>query len=400
MTIAGIDDYYAALVLFQQHNWDMGPVMDQWMQHGLRSAPNAVPGNVRRRRTFQAPELLHDDRENLWATGRPFGTVAAAPDAQDLLDAAEDYRQGRYAHRNGWFINFRRDPAVHVGVMNPSRMGLLWIRQGAFKLIWYGDRAPAEDPARPRQALRGGQTETFDWNNPWHIAHLGGRASSQWFRRFLGETTRVPGDAYQDDENQWLWQWHNDRFFEYMQANPGLWDMVPHPGTSGTWNGSWIWIRQGYWDQVFDLPRLVRDFNNRFTQQIHLPGMNGQPRQARNDKSLDIQRRRIKEICDDFGFEYRPAHRTLSTRLPPHDDNVDDPSEGPSEPHGTKHSRDEDKDGEEEADAKGYAGEGAERPPKRRKSESKGKCKSKARDVNDKDDEYEDVSSGDGDDGS
>jgi hypothetical protein len=125
MTIAGIDDYYAARVLFETHNWDMGRVIDQWMQHGLRSAPNAAPLHVRRRSTYHEPTLAHDDTENLWAAGRPFGLAPPTPDAQDLLDAAEKYDQGAYAGRNGWFVNFRRDLQVRVGVMNPVRMGLL-----------------------------------------------------------------------------------------------------------------------------------------------------------------------------------------------------------------------------------------------------------------------------------
>jgi hypothetical protein len=334
MTIAGIDDYYAARVLFETHNWDMGRVMDQWMQHGLRWAPNAAPPNVRRRSTYQEPTLPHDDTENLWATGRPFGTVPPAPDAQDLLDAAEDYDQGTYAGRNGWFINFRRDPGVRVGVINPSRMGLLWIRRGDFKLLWYGDRAPVEDPRRPGQRLIHGGTEPFDWNNSFHVGDLGGRMTSQWFRRGTGTRTKVRGSSYQSDENEWLWNWHNDRLFEYMNARPEFWRHEPHPGTTGTWNGTWNEIRNQEWPTPIPYPlqRLRRDFNHRFTNQVHLTGMNGQPRQTRTANALDMQRRRVAAICEDFGFDPSPAHPTLD---PPNgdeggDEEEDDGDEGSS----------------------------------------------------------------------
>lgn len=312
MTIAGIDDYYAAIVLFRMHNWDMGRVMDQWMQHGLAPAPNAVPARVRQRRTYQAPTMLHNDTENLWAAGRPFGVAAPTPDAQDLLDAAEDYGQGAYAGRTGWFINFRRDPGVRVGVMNPLRMGLLWIRQGDFKALTYGDQAPVEDPRRPGRGLARGNTEPFDWNNSFHISDLGGRMTAQWFRRGLGSRTKVKGDPYQDDENDWLWDWHNDRLHEYMNAHPAYWSRQPHPGTTATWNGSWIWIHGQDWPRTIPFPisRLTRDFNHRFTQQVHLPGMNGQARQARTAAALDAQRRRIASICEDFGLDFSPAHPT------------------------------------------------------------------------------------------
>lgn len=323
MTIAGIDDYYAARVLFVTHNWDMGRVMDQWMQHGLRSAPSATPASVRRRATYQEPTLAHDDTENLWAAGRPFGVRAPAPDAQDLIDAAEDYGQGTYTQRNGWFINFRRDPAVRVGIMNPSRLGVLWIRRGAVKLTWYGDRAPVEDPRRPGQPLKKGGTEPFDWNNPFHVGDLGGKATSQWFRRGPGTSTKTKGDSYQDDENEWLWYWHNERLFEFMNSHPAFWNRVPRAGTTGTWNGTWNEVRNQEWGRTIPYPiqRLTRDFNHRFTTQIHLPGMNGQPRQARTQSALNMQRRRVQAICDDFGFDPSPAH---PSRGSPKDDGGDD----------------------------------------------------------------------------
>jgi hypothetical protein len=334
MTIAGIDDYYAARVLFETHNWDMGRVMDQWVQHGLRSAPNAAPARVRRRVTYQEPSLPHEDTENLWAAGRPFGVAPPTPDAQDVLDAAEDYGQGRYATRKGWFINFRRDPGVRVGVMNPSRMGCLWIRIGEFKLNWYGDHAPVEDPRRPGRPLVRGGTEPFDWNNPFHVGDLGGRMTTQWFRRGPGTITKARGDAYQDDENEWLWEWHNDRLFEYMTSHSEFWNIRPQHGGVGTWNGSWNDIHNQEWGRTVPYPLawLTRDFNHRFTTQTHLPGMNGQSRQARTANSLDMQRRRVMRICDDFGFDYSPAH---PTRERPGDDDdgedVDaDPGEGPS----------------------------------------------------------------------
>ncbi|ERF76840.1 hypothetical protein EPUS_07630 [Endocarpon pusillum Z07020] len=387
MTIAGIDDYYAARVLFETHNWDMGRAMDQWMQNGLRSAPHAAPANIRRRRTYQEPVLLHDDTENLWAAGRPFGGAPPAPDAHDLLDAAEDYGQGSYARRNGWFINFRRDPGVRVGVMNPSRMGLLWIRRGEFKLIWYGDRGPVEDPARPGQPLQNGGTIPFDWNNPLHISDLGGNKTAQWFRRNLGISVKVRGDSYQADENEWLWHWHNDRLFEYMEAHPEFWNSQSYQGTTGTWNGTWNEIHHQEWGRTVPYPRqrLERDFNHRFTTQTHLPGMNGQPRQARTSASLDMQRRRVREICDDFGFDYSPAHpkRDPTKGDGDGDDEFDDGGEGPSGTNARKDSGGKRKDRREDAgqddEIEGDVGEDGSSPPtKRAKPTPKGKENVKA----------------------
>lgn len=376
MTIAGIDDYYAARVLFETHNWDMGRVMDQWMQHGLRPAPNAAPPHVRRRSTYQEPNLPHDDTENLWAAGRPFGVAAPVPDAQDRLDTAEEYGQGSYNDRNGWFINFRRDPAIATGVMNPSRMGLLWIRQGVFKQFWYGDRAPVEDPRRPLQPLKKGGTVPFDWNNPYHVGDLGGRAVSQWFRRGPGTATKVRGDAYQDDENAWLWDWHNDRLFEYMSAHLELWRSDPHPGTTGTWNGTWNELRNQEWGRTVPYPlrRLTRDYNHRFTTQVNLPGMNGQPRQARTARALDMQRRRIAAICEDFGFDPSPAH---PTKEPPKrddgdDENPDDAGEGARGTNAEKgqgekrKDRDEEASDEDDADEEDRGGEGSSSHPTKR----------------------------------
>jgi hypothetical protein len=391
MTIAGIDDFYAARVLFETHNWDMGRIMDQWMQHGLRAAPNAAPANVRCRATYQAPTLAHDDTENLWAAGRPFGVAPPAPDTQDLLDAAEDYGQGSYMGRVGWFINFRRDPGVRVGVMNPSRMGLLWIRMGDFKLIWYGDRAPAEDPARPLQPLPKAPSVPFDWNNPYHVGDLGGRKTAQWFRRNTGENVKVQGSQYQDDENEWLWEWHNDRLFDFIGAHPEFWNIEPHRGTAGTWNGTWNEIRNLDWGRSvpYPLQRLHRDFNHRFTTLTHLPGMNGQPRQSRTTNSLDMQRRRIPEICNDFGFDYAPAHPTRGPSKANFDGDDDgNAGEGPSGTNAPESSEGKRKDrgkGDDEAhegDNEGGDGdvgsEGASsRPAKRAKPNPKGKGKAK-----------------------
>ncbi len=388
MTIAGIDDYYAARVLFETHNWDMGRVMDQWMQHGLRSAPNAAPPHVRRRTTYHEPSLRHDDTENLWAAGRPFGIRSPTPDAQDLLDAAQNYDQGAYAGRNGWFINFLREPAVRVGVMNPSRMGLLWVRRGDFKLIWYGDQAPVEDPRRPGQPLRNGGTEPFDWNNPFHVGDLGGKRISQWFRRGEGTATKTRGDAYQDDENEWLWNWHDGRLFEYMNAHPQFWNREQHPGTTGSWNGTWICIRNQEWGRSVPYPieRLRREFNHRFTTQIHLPGMNGQARQSRSASALDMQRRRIAAICEDFGFDHSPAHPTRKSGIDNDaNDDDDNASEGPSGTHAKKDKTakrkscdgggDEDEDDDDDND-----GNSAGRPSKKRNTVPKQKDKSEVTD--------------------
>ena len=69
MTLAGIDDHYAVRILFEMHNWDMGRVMDQWMQYGVRSAPNAAPAKSSQAIHLARTILPHDDIENLWVAG-------------------------------------------------------------------------------------------------------------------------------------------------------------------------------------------------------------------------------------------------------------------------------------------------------------------------------------------
>lgn len=103
--------------------------------------------------------------------------------------------------------------------------------------------------------------------------------------------------------------------------------------------------------------------------------MNGWPRQNRSPNSLAMQRRKVKEICDDFGFDYSPAHPTRG--LPKGDNGVDEDDkagEGPSgtniqkESEGKRKDRGEGDAGEGDGEEEDSGGEDTSRPLQRERS--------------------------------
>lgn len=287
MEIAGTDDYYAARGLLMMHGYDMLRAMDHWMRHGLAAQP--IPPSEPSRTFFRSPRRPHTDTEDLWPHPRPIAGRLDDIDEDDLADADADYGDPSYPDRKGWLVRYPRQEA-RVGVNVPTRRRIDYIRLGQFRVIQIDDVGREENDTGPR--------DPFDYNNSNHIKHLNNEAS-QWYRRVPGETSKVKGTEYQADENEWIWWWHNERFWELVEAHPELLNA----------NTAADWLQAGVrWPMRTDIQRLTRDFNHRWTQQIHLPGMNGVPRSARDRRSLDAQRRRVLAICDDFAFPYSPAH--------------------------------------------------------------------------------------------
>lgn len=296
MEIAGTDDYYAVRGLLQTHGYDMLRAMDHWMRHGLATQP--IPPSELNRSLFRTPRHPHTDTEDLWPHPRPLAGPLLNIDADDLADAGASYDDPSYPNRNGWFVRYPRAEA-RVGINIPTRRRADYIRRGEFRVVQI-DRVKRKNESRIR--------DPFDYNNSDHVQHLNGQAT-QWFRRIQGDMTKERGVFYRDDENEWIWWWHNEQLWEMVEAHPELLDA----------NTAADWQRAGLrWPMRTNTRVLARDYNHRWTQQTHLPGMNGMARQERDVRSLDAQRRRIIDVCNDFGFPYSPPHPTLeATRKKP-----------------------------------------------------------------------------------
>lgn len=291
MEIAGTDDYYAARGLLTMHGFDMLRAMEHWMRYGLASQP--IPPSELNRSLFRAPRRPHADTEDLWPHPRSLAGRLDDIDADDLADADADYDDLAYPNRNGWFIRYPRGEA-RIGINVPTRQRCDYLRRGEFTV------AQMNNIERQKGS---GVTEPFDYNDSEHVRRLN-NAVTQWFRRVPGESMKEKGEPYQDDENEWIWWWYNERFWEVVEANPELLTAT----TAADWPQAGV-----RWPIRTDTQRLTRDYNYRWTQQIHLPGMNGRPRQPRDSRSLDAQRRRVTAIVDDFGFPYSPAHGPKKT---------------------------------------------------------------------------------------
>lgn len=138
----------------------------------------------------------------------------------------------------------------------------------------------------------------FDWNNPFPISDLGGKCTTQWFRRVKGQLPRFK------EADSGMTRMHGS----------GV-DITSGSSSTCTCNGTWNEVRQQEWSRTvpYPLPRLKCDFNHISTNQVRLPGMNCKPRQARTAKSLDMQHIRISAICEGFGCDPSPASNVIPT---------------------------------------------------------------------------------------
>jgi hypothetical protein len=256
------------------------------MRNGLAGQP--IPPSELNRSMFRASSRPHTDNEDLWPHPRPIAGRLNDIDADDLADADADYGHPTYLRRFGWFVRYPRWEA-RMGVNIPSRRRCDYIRLGEFTVAQV-NHAVKTDGSNIK--------ERFDYNLTDHIKHLNSIAA-QWFQRVPGEFSKVKGKQYQDDENEWIWWWHNERFWELIEEHPELLDAT----TAADWAQAGV-----RWPFPTDILRLMNDFNHRWTQQTHLPGMNGEPRQHRDYRSIEAQGKRIIAVCDDFGYVYSPPH--------------------------------------------------------------------------------------------
>ena len=358
MEIAGSDDWYAVRALLATHGYDMLRAMDHWMRNGLASAP--IPPSELTRTTFRTPRRPHTDTEDLWAHPRPLAGRLDNIDEDDLDDAAMDYDDTSNPERNGWMVRYPRSEA-RVGVNIPTRRRCDYVRRGEFTTA---------EVTRAETVRGSGIRYPFDYNESNHVRHLNDTAS-QWFRRTTGQTSKKRGMFYQDDENDWIWWWHNERLWELIEEHPELLDATSLED----------WERLGIkWPIKIDKNQMTIDFNDRWAGTMNA---DGEERSAREMRSLDAQRRRIISICEDFGLPYSPAH-------PP------GPTKKPSPPPQYSPSGSSEEDGDD-----GNDNDDDDQPPRKKrkpaatksgKKDKKGK--KKAADVNDQE-EYESPSDND-----
>jgi hypothetical protein len=308
MEIAGSDDFYAVRGILRTHGFDMLRAMDHWMQHGL--APQPIPPSELTRALFRTPRQVHIDTENMWLHPRPIAGHLDNIDADDLADADMDYADITDPVRRGWLIRYPRSEA-RIGVNVPTRRRCNYIRLGEYTTV-------EVTKYKPNSGKDKGKVEPFDYNNSKHVQHLNSEAS-QWYRRVPGEKSKDKGIAYQDDENEWLWWWHNERLWEVLEEHPEL--------LNATSLDDWERLNVR-WPIKTDKARLTRDYNNHW----------GNQRSPRELRSLDAQRRRVIAICNDFGFPYSPAHPPKNQPPPPppppsaDDDNDDSSDDEPKLP--------------------------------------------------------------------
>jgi UBA-like domain len=305
MEIAGTDDFYAARGLLRTHGFDMHRAMDHWMRYGL--ATQLIPPSELTRALFRTPRQVHDDIQDLWPLQRPLAGRLDNVDADDLADADMDYLDTTDPVRRGWLIRYPRSEA-RIGINIPTRRRCNYIRMGEYTSVEVTKYKPSSGKDK-------GIVEPFDYNNSKHVQHLNSEAS-QWYRRVPGEKAKEKGVAYQDDENEWLWWWHNERLWEIIEQHPELLDVTSLDD----------WERLGIrWPVKTDKAQMTRDFNNHWSNQ----------RPTRELRSLDAQRRRVIAICNDFGFPYSPAHPPKNPPRPPHpppDDDDDDSDDEDARP--------------------------------------------------------------------
>lgn len=360
MEIAGSDDWYAVRALLATHGYDMQRAMDHWMRNGLASAP--IPPSELTRTTFRTPRLPHTDTEDLWPHPRPLAGRLDNIDEDDLADAAMDYDDTSNPERNGWMVRYPRSEA-RVGINIPTRRRCDYVRRGEFTTA---------EVTRAETVRGSGIRHPFDYNQSNHVRHLNDTAS-QWFRRTTGQTSKKRGMFYQDDENDWIWWWHNERLWEVIEEHPELLDATSLED----------WERLGIkWPIRIDKNQMTTDFNDRWVGTMNA---DGEQRSAREMRSLDAQRRRIIIVCEDFGLPYSPAHPPGPTKKQP-----------PPPPPQYSPSGSSDEDGDD-----GNDNDDDDQPPRKKRKPAASKSgkkdkkgKKKAADVNDQE-EYESPSDND-----
>ncbi|KAF7506893.1 hypothetical protein GJ744_011134 [Endocarpon pusillum] len=358
MEIAGSDDWYAVRALLATHGYDMLRAMDHWMRNGLASAP--IPPSELTRTTFRTPRRPHTDTEDLWPHPRPLAGRLDNIDEDDLADAAMDYDDTSNPERNGWMVRYPRSEA-RVGVNIPTRRRCDYVRRGEFTTA---------EVTRAETVRGSGIRYPFDYNESNHVRHLNDTAS-QWFRRTTGELSKKRGMFYQNEENDWIWWWHNERLWELIEQHPELLDATSLED----------WERLGIkWPIKIDKNQMTIDFNNRWAGTMNA---DGEERSAREMRSLDAQRRRIIAICEDFGLPYSPAHPPGPAKKPPQP-----PQYSPSG------SSDEDGDDGNDSDDDDQPPRKKRKPAAKKSGKKDKKGKKKAADVNDQE-EYGSLSDND-----
>jgi hypothetical protein len=269
------------------HGYDMLRAMDHWMRHGL--AAQRIPPGELTRSLFRTPRRLHADTEDLWPHPRPIAGQLDDIDEDDLAHADADYWDPLYPNRDGWFVRYPREEG-RIGINVPTRLRCDYIRRGEFTVVQITDVRRRNDTD---------VREPFDYSKSDHVQRLNSEAS-QWFRRILGDKTKARGAFFQDDENRWIWWWHNERYWGLVEEYPDLLNA----------NTAADWQRAGLrWPMRISTDQLARDFNERWAPQTADDGDDDNKRQVRDVWSLDAQRRRIRELCDDFGLPFLPPHK-------------------------------------------------------------------------------------------
>lgn len=314
LDITATNDWFTARELLKNLGWDLAKALAMWQQNRVHHVPH--PDSVRRGWGKQAKQRVdkgfrrdtegkvQKDVERLNETAiDPRLVFEGGKDEkqcfkyeEELNSGPEDDDDDRQYQDNQEGAPVGSRGIAKLGAPNPNLLSVEYIRNGEYKRShWssgrYGfttDLDESESPARSEGSRRRGRV-AFDWNDTEHIRDLN-TWRNQRYCRLKGEreSERV---AWLPAEQDYLRELHHQLKAQRLRADPHCFDeqrkMIITAETKKDW---------------------VKRFNDKFAGKV-VKGFESEGyRPVRSWGSIQSQRSRLQDLCEEFDFNYSEPH--------------------------------------------------------------------------------------------
>ncbi|KAL9618261.1 MAG: hypothetical protein Q9160_007031 [Pyrenula sp. 1 TL-2023] len=314
LDITAANDWFTARELLKNLGWDLAKSLAMWQQNRVHHVPH--PDTVRRGRGKQAKQGVdkgfrcdtegkaRKDEERLNERANVLRVLGEGDEGAKVLfkneeelesgleddDADRDYRDSLEGAPVG-----PRGIAT-IGAPSPDLLSIEFVRNGEYtRSRWSSGRydfathtEEVESPARLEGSRRRGKI-AFDWNDSEHIKDLN-TWRNQRYCRLKGEreSERV---AWLPVEQDFVRELHHQLKAQKLIADPHCFDekrkMMITTKTKEDW---------------------VKRFNDKFAGKVVEGHISEGRRPARSWGSIQAQRSRLQDLCEEFNFNYSEPH--------------------------------------------------------------------------------------------